>query len=185
MIAEYHPHTVQSSAVPLYMQGLGDDLGGFWDSAPAVIPEHVTVDVTPPIFQPTFPSTSPLFPTFDRFQPLLDQGFTHSEAEMITSASASGHINNAQFQSILNGNHSRDSVLNTIFGATAAILKAATPANRPDLGPGASPRVNTDPRASSRGGGTSFFTDEAIHGVPNWALVAAGGLIFVGMMGRR
>ncbi len=188
---------VRSSRVPLYMQGfppellLGQDDVFDFDFTPPepIIPDPVFVDVPPPLFSdvpfiaPTtpsfFPSGSPVL------QPLIDQGFTRNEAQLISSAAASGHISEAQWNSILGGNHSHNEIANLIFGAgrtAAQIAAGARAGNKPALGPGSAPRVATPPPAAA---GSSFFTQESIKGIPNWVLFAGGGFLLFGAMGKR
>lgn len=200
--------TVASSRVPLYLQGfpspamLGQDdsfsedyfldTGEYFDFTP---PAPVIPDYHPMLPMPVAPDIGtgiqtltydPMILTNPTLKPLLDQGFTAQEAQMINSAAASGHITNDQFQSILSGNHSFDQIKNTIFGAAntaaaqVAALKAASAAAAAKLPPGPAPRVATP----TPGSAASLLTQQSIPGVPNWALLAAGAVALVAM-GKR
>lgn len=124
--------SVASPRVPLYLQGVPFGLGQD-DFSPSPTPTDFTpVDATAPDLGPyTVASPSFSFPATDpTLQPLMDQGFTADEADMINAAAANGVITDAQFQSILAGNHSYDSVANTIFGTVTPQgppLSAASP----------------------------------------------------------
>jgi len=194
MIRMYSPSpTVASSRVPLYLQGvhLGQDeidLSEFdWTAPEPIIPDFTPTMPIAPDFGPGFstPGYNPFLTMNPTLQPLLDRGFTSSEAQLINSAAASGQINNAQFQSILAGNHSNDQIKATIFGGanTAAQLianiKAASAAGK--LPPGPSPRVATPPAGGSA---ASVLTQQSIPGVPNWMLFAGVGVALLAMVKR-
>jgi len=133
--------------------------------------------------------------------PLLSQGFTQQEADMIDAAAANGVISDTQFQSILSGNHSYEEVSNMIFGtvtpsgptvaqaalpgqtaaqaasAAAAAVKAGTSIA---LAPGVAPRVAVRPPGVAAPGSSPFalLTQQSIPGLPNWMLL---GFAFVVM----
>lgn len=188
--------TVRSSAVPLYMRGF---------------PPVRALGQTDTIFDPGVVEPSPIIdmtllaPT----DPLIAQGFTQQEADMIDAAAANGVISDAQFQSILSGNHSYEQVANMIFGSplpsgptiaqaqlpgatpaqaasvAAAALKAGTAAATA-LSPGAAPRVAVrPPGVAAPGSLTSMLTQASvIPGVPNIA-IGVGLLVLVMAMGKR
>lgn len=184
--------TVASSRVPLYLQGvhLGQDeidLSEFdWTAPEPNIPDFTPMMPVEPDFVPSFSTQgyNPFLTMNPTLQPLLDRGFTSSEAQLINSAAASGQITDTQFQSILAGNHSNDQIKATIFGgantAVAAIaqIKAANAAKLP---PGPSPRVATLPAGGSA---ASVLTQQSIPGVPNWMLFAGAGIALLAM-GKR
>jgi hypothetical protein len=166
-------------------------------------------DIGSPVFDTSGPLSPGIFsPQYPEIQPLIDQGFTPDEADMISAAAANGVIDDAQFQSILSGNHSYEEVSNIIFShttpttgpmpssggsqsvsagtkAATEIAKAAASFNKPNLGPGASPRVGTrPPGAGTPPSGASILTQQAISGVPNWALLAAAAVAMFAMRQR-
>jgi type V secretory pathway adhesin AidA len=150
-----------------------------------------------------------LDPSMFATDPLLSQGFTQQEADMISAAAANGVISDAQFQSILSGNHSYEEVANMIFGtvtpsgptiaqaampsmtpaqaasAAAAALKAGTTAVTA-LAPGAAPRVPVRPPgvAASSFLPAALTQATVIPGIPNIALIG-GGLLLAMAMGRK
>jgi hypothetical protein len=187
--------TVRTSAVPLYMRGF---------------PPVRALGQVDTIFDPGVIEPVPIIDTsvFSNTDPLLAQGFTQQEADMIDAAAANGVINDAQFQSILSGNHSYEEIANMIFGtvapsgptqaqaatpvtsaqaaaAAAAALKAGTSAATA-LGPGASPRVAVRPPGQAAPGSlTSMLTQASvIPGVPNVA-IGIGFLMLAMAMGRK
>jgi hypothetical protein len=180
---------VRSSSVPLYMRGF-----------PPVRPlGQIDTIFDPGVVDPMI-DTSSMFAT----DPLLSQGFTQQEADMIDAAAANGVISDAQFQSILSGNHSYEQVSNIIFGtvtpsgptvaqaampgltpaqaasAAAAALKAGTGIATTSLAPGSAPRIGVRPPGVAAPGSSPFalFTQQAIPGLPNWMLL---GFVFVVM----
>jgi len=178
MIAEYHPHTVRSSAVPLYMQGFPrlDQIDTTF-----VDPGFTLVDTTPPFLAPQtdipFFSASPTPIDTTMFDPtgglvntvpVVDSN-TRDIANMYAGAVASGSMTPAQ-------------AANATAQAIAAAGAAAKPF-APSLGPGASPRVAVRPPGQAPAA-ASVLTRQSIPGVPNWALFA---LLGVGVlaMGRR
>jgi hypothetical protein len=204
--------TVHASPVPLYMRGgllphagLGQDSSidtGFAD--PGIAPDFGS---------PVFSSSPGIFaPSDPGLQPLIDQGFSADEADLIRSAASSGAISNAQFQDILSSKMSTTELENLILGAgTFASVAAAPRANRPPsspssssagsivrsatdvakaaaagnqatLGPGASPRVSSAPSTGWTSGKTAF----AGIVIPNIALAIGAGLfIFAAAKGGR
>jgi hypothetical protein len=200
--------TVRSSRVPLYLRGVGLGLGQ----------DPSAVDLTPPeIFAPGVPAIdyspgifSPVDPTL---QPLLDQGFTADEADMINAAAANGVITDAQFQSILAGSHSYQEIANTIFGtsvmpqgpqqgspvaASSAQVASAAAKAAGQVSAGtaaaqvAAAAAKLAPGASPRvatsvpGSMTSLLTKASvIPGVPNVLLIAAGALFLFAAGGKR
>jgi hypothetical protein len=186
--------TVRSSAVPLYMRGFPPvrPLG----QVDTIFDPGVAVD-------PTMIDTTSMFAT----DPLLSQGFTQQEADMIDAAAANGVISDAQFQSILSGNHSYEEVSNMIFGtvtpsgptvaqaalpgqtaaqaaaAAAAALKVGTTA----LAPGVAPRIAVrPPGVAAPGSVTSMLTQASVlPGVPNFLLIGGGLLLAMAMGGGR
>jgi hypothetical protein len=184
--------TVRSSSVPLYMRGF-----------PPVRPlGQVDTIFDPGVVDPMI-DTSSMFAT----DPLLSQGFTQQEADMIDAAAANGVISDAQFQSILSGNHSYEEVSNMIFGtvtpsgptvaqaalpgqtaaqaaaAAAAALKVGTTA----LAPGVAPRIAVrPPGVAAPGSVTSMLTQASVlPGVPNFLLIGGGLLLAMAMGGGR
>jgi len=186
--------TVRSSAVPLYMRGFPPvrPLG----QVDTIFDPGVAVD-------PTMIDTTSMFAT----DPLLSQGFTQQEADMIDAAAANGVISDAQFQSILSGTHSYEEVSNMIFGtvtpsgptvaqaalpgqtaaqaaaAAAAALKVGTTA----LAPGVAPRIAVrPPGVAAPGSLTSMLTQASVlPGVPNFLLIGGGLLLAMAMGGGR
>jgi hypothetical protein len=184
--------TVRASATPLYLQGF-----------PAA-----TMGQTDTIFDPGVPGALPLdsgLPVIT--DPLIAQGFTPQEADLIDAAAANGLITDVQFQNILSGNHSYEEIANMIFGASyqtpsgptiaqaaipshgqtaaeaAAALKAGT-AVAGALAPGTSPRVATRPPGQAAPGSSPFalLRQQAIPGLPNWALLAfVSGVMILGV----
>jgi len=186
--------TVRSSAVPLYMRGF-----------PPVRPlGQIDTIFDPGVVDPMIDTS--MFAT----DPLLSQGFTQQEADMIDAAAANGVISDAQFQSILSGNHSYEEVSNMIFGTVtpsgptiaqaalpgqtaaqaasvyAAALKAGTTAAGA-LGPGVAPRVAVrPPGVAAPGSLTSTLTQASVlPGVPNFLLIGGGLLLAMAMGGGR
>jgi hypothetical protein len=184
--------TVRSSAVPLYMRGF-----------PPVRPlGQVDTIFDPGVVDPMIDTS--MFAT----DPLLSQGFTQQEADMIDAAAANGVISDAQFQSILSGNHSYEEVANMIFGtvtpsgptvaqaalpgqtaaqaasAAAAAVKAGTSIA---LAPGVAPRVAVrPPGVAAPGSVTSMLTQASVlPGVPNFLLIGGGLLLAMAMGGGR
>ena len=186
--------TVRSSAVPLYMRGFPPvrPLG----QVDTIFDPGVTVD--PTMLDPSVFATDPL----------LSQGFTQQEADMIDAAAANGVISDAQFQSILSGNHSYEEVSNMIFGtvtpsgptvaqatlpgqiaaqaasAAAAAVKAGTSIA---LAPGVAPRVVVrPPGVAAPGSLTSTLTQASVlPGVPNFLLIGGGLLLAMARGGGR
>jgi len=190
MIAEYHPHTVRSSSVPLYMQGfprLGafgqddgidttmlDPSGGIVDYTPPFLPPQTdipffsapTVPVDPSMFDPT----SGLVNTV----PAVDSN-TQDIANMYAGAVASGAMTPAQ-------------AAQAVAAAASAAAKGITPfifPAQPALGPGASPRVATRPPGTAAAGASILSSQTIIKGVPDIALLGGGALLLVAMMGKR
>jgi hypothetical protein len=183
--------TVRASATPLYLQGF----------------RAATMGQTDTIFDPGVPGALPLdsgLPVIT--DPLIAQGFTPQEADLIDAAAANGLITDAQFQNILSGNHSYEEIANMIFGTSyqtpsgptiaqaaipshgqtaaeaAAALKAGT-AVAGALAPGASPRVATRPPGQAAPGSPfALLQQQAIPGLPNWALLAfVSGVMILGV----
>jgi hypothetical protein len=191
--------TVGASPVPLYMRGaylpheglgeLGDDI--------------VAPDLGTPAWMPTTMDTG-IVPFVDpTLQPLIDSGLSADAAGLVADAASSGAISNSQFQQILNSRMSSNDIENLILGAgkflpaggaprsirpptssTAGtiirsatdIAKAAAASNQPNLGPGASPRVNTStPGKSPLTGSTSI----AGMVIPNVALLGVGAVLLL------
>jgi len=184
--------TVRSSSVPLYMRGF-----------PPMRPlGQVDTIFDAGVVDPMIDTS--MFAT----DPLLSQGFTQQEADMIDAAAANGVISDAQFQSILSGNHSYEEVANMIFGtvtpsgptvaqaampgqtaaqaasAAAAAVKAGTSIA---LAPGVAPRVAVrPPGVASPGSLTSTLTQASVlPGVPNFLLIGGGLLLAMAMGGGR
>lgn len=189
--------TVRSSSVPLYMRGFPPmrPLG----QVDTIFDPGVAVD-------PTMIDTTSMFAT----DPLLSQGFTQQEADMIDAAAANGVISDAQFQSILSGNHSYEEVSNMIFGtvapsgptaaqaaipgqtaaqaasAAAAALKATATTLAPGVAPRIATRVPGAPGVAAPGSLTSMMTAPSpIPGVSVGLLVAAAGVLMLALGGRR
>jgi hypothetical protein len=191
MIAEYHPHTVRDSGVPLYMQGfplLGQD-----PSSPDFVPidtssydpGNVLTEVPPDFGSPItlLPSGSDLNlnPTmFDPTGPLVNtvptvDSNTQDIANLYAGAVASGAMTPA------------DAAAKTA-AAIASISKGITPfifPKQPALGPGASPRVATRPPGTAPAGASILSSQTMIKGVPDIALIGGGALLLIAMMGKR
>jgi hypothetical protein len=187
--------TVRSSAVPLYMRGFP--------------PPMKTLGQVDTIFDPGV--VDPMIDTsMFATDPLLSQGFTQQEADMIDAAAANGVISDAQFQSILAGNHSYEEVSNMIFGtvtpsgptvaqaalpgqtaaqaaaAAAAALKVGTTALAPGVAPRIAARLPGAPGVAAPGSLTSLMTAPSpIPGVSMGLLVAAAGVLMLALGGRR
>jgi hypothetical protein len=182
MIAEYHPHTVRSSSVPLYMQGfprLGDlgqedgidttmfdPTGGIIDTTPPFLPPQTdipffsapTVPVDPSMFDPTGGLVNTV--------PAVDSN-TRDIANLYAGAVASGAMTPSQAAQAV--------------AAAASAAKAFAPA----LGPGASPRVATRPPGTAPAGASILSSQSVIKGVPDIALIGGGALLLIAMMGKR
>jgi hypothetical protein len=126
--------TVPSSRVPLYMQGISARLG--WLGQDAIVTDAsgsafdfstaelspIAPDVlsTPPLIAPDI---SPVFSAQPGFldaiptelDPLLAQGFTPDEADLISAASANGLLTDQQFSDILSGAIPKSEISNVIF----------------------------------------------------------------------
>jgi hypothetical protein len=190
--------TVRSSSTPAYMRGF----------PPAGLGQDV-------IFDPGVPSSPGIFnPVPETLDPLIAQGFTPDEADMIDAAAANGVISDAQFQSILAGNHSLEEVSSMIFansggltnaGVTqptagpGALTAAATAGQAASaaaaalkagtaaavaLGPGASPRVALPAVSPASSVTSALKAASVLPGVPNYLLIG-GALLLAMAMGKR
>lgn len=173
--------TVRASRTPLYLMGISDrmmlgqdvidtsgpDLSTMFE--PAISPIETTIPTTAPEIPMTTFSPQPGFfdATPPELQPLVAQGFTVDEADLIASAAANGQINENQFQQILSGQIPKSEIANTVFagytpttgptqaqahpGVTSAqITQAAQAAKTAStlvkaVVPGPSPRVSARP----------------------------------------
>lgn len=202
MTRMYSPSpTVHASPIPLYMrggflphEGLGQDSSidtGFAD------PGIVAPDIGSPIFSSSPGIFAPSDPTL---QPLIDQGFSADEADLIASAASSGAITDSQFQHILSSKMSTADLENLILGAgtfasvaaapkppatspatsivrsATDVAKAAAAQNKPNLGPGPSPRVASTPTKVSPFTGSTSIAGMVI---PNLALLGIGGFLLL------
>jgi hypothetical protein len=188
-----HPHTVRSSHVPLYMQGIAERLSGLGQDEGGADPMPVPIDTTSYeggdlVFPSDFGAPNPvlLIPsgsdlnldpsTFEPTGGLVNTvpTLTNNQrdiANLYAQAVASGTMTPAQAHS---------AAAAQITQAAATVAKAAG-GSGVNLGPGPSPRVGVP---AVPGSAASLFTQQSIPGIPNWALLA---LLGVGAlaMGRR
>lgn len=179
--------TVRASRTPLYLMGIsnrltlgqdfvdtsavdmGPDLSTMFE--PAISPIETTIPTTAPEIPMTTFSPQPGFldATPPELQPLVAQGFTVDEADLIASAAANGQINENQFQQILSGQIPKSEIANTVFAGytpttgptqaqahptSAQIAQAAQAAKTAStlvkaVVPGPSPRVSATPRGTA------------------------------------
>jgi len=201
--------TVAASRVPLYMQGLAarlgqDDTTAFdfssaGDIAP-IVPDVTTVPIIAPDLGPSFAPQPGFFDAVPTaLDPLVAQGFTPDEADLISAAAQNGLISDKQFADILSGAIPKSQVNATIFAhptpapgvtpivqSAASIAAAAKAANiaqpgRQPIAP--APRVSATPTQQV----SSFLTTPvaALGGLPSWLVFAGLGLVAVALGGRK
>lgn len=167
-----HPHTVSSSRVPLYMQGISRRLGQ--DGTDFTI-EPSTYDpgtslVTPPDL--IIDTTSELSPGGTLIAPAGVDTFTPSVspqalAELVQSAAASGAISQQQ----------ANAQLAQLAAAGANVAKAAT-----GIATAPSPRVAVPAVPGSIS--SLLSSSSIIKGIPD-IFVIGGGLLAIAAMGKR
>lgn len=206
--------TVQASRTPLYLMGisdrimlgqdvidasgdasLGPDLSTMFESP--ISPMETTIPTTAPEIPMTTFSPQPGFldATPPELQPLVAQGFTVDEADLIAAAAANGQINETQFQQILSGEIPKSEIANTVFagytpttgpqpqasGVTSAQVSSAAHAAKTAstlvkaVVPGPSPRVSATPRATTAPSVASVLSQPAIGGLSIGVLLLVGG----------
>lgn len=205
--------TVNASRTPLYLMGisdrlmlgqdvidttvsdasLGPDLSTMFE--PAISPIETTIPTTAPEIPMTTFSPQPGFfdATPPELQPLVAQGFTVDEADLIASAAANGQINETQFQQILSGQIPKSEIANTVFAGytpttgptqaqahpsptSAQIAAAAKNASTliKAVVPGPSPRVSATPRTTTPPTVASVLSQPAIAGLSVGAVLLVG-----------
>lgn len=165
-----HPHTVSSSRVPLYMQGISRRLGqdGGLTIEPSTYDPGTSL-VTPPDLM--IDTTSELSPGGTLIAPAGVDTFSPSVspqalAELVQSAAASGAISQQQ----------ANAQLAQLAAAGANVAKAAT-----GIATAPSPRVGVP----AVPGLTSLLSSQSIiKGVPD-ILILGGGLLAIAAMGKR
>lgn len=206
--------TVRASRTPLYLMGIsnrlmlgqdvidtsaidttGPDLSTMFE--PAISPIETTIPTTAPEIPMTTFSPQPGFfdATPPELQPLIAQGFTVDEADLIASAAANGQINETQFQQILSGEIPKSEIANTVFAGytpttgptqaqahlTSAQIAAAAQAAKTAstlvkaVVPGPSPRVSATPRGTTVPTVASVLSQPGVGGLSIGALLLVGG----------
>jgi len=211
--------TVPASRVPLYMQGIsarlgtlgqdiidmapvdmGPDLSTMFEPISPVMTTTEAPPIAPDIFAPPTFSPQPGFLDVvpSELDPLIAQGFTPDEADLISAAASNGLLTDQQFSDILTGKIPKSEISNVVFshpgyavttgptlpttrppGATAiqtaaqiaAAAKAANIAQPGKMPIAPAPRVSATPTQQVAAALTKPVA--ALGGAPGW-LVALG-----------
>jgi hypothetical protein len=164
-----HPHTVSSSPVPLYLQGLGQDLEDptMYDPSDDLVPPTSDIPIStgflPSISAVTPIATSTYDPTTALIAPPATDPQTAALAQMYNSSVAAGTMTPAQAAS----------AIAQLSQGAAAVATAAT---------GTSPKVAMPTAVATAANPLTAST--IISGVPNYVLLAAAALAAVAI-GKR